>query len=82
MSADSSVTYSGDWKALSNRQRERYGQEVRRLRALERLGMASKRGEMTWELKHDWDKELRRMQRDGDIQKSRARERGREIERG
>ena len=82
LSADSSVIYAGDWNALSPRQRERYGQEVRRLRALERLGRASKSSEMNWELKRDWDKELRRMQRDGDIQKSRGRKRGREIERG
>lgn len=82
--ADSSVSYSGDWNALSDRQRERYRQEVRRLRTLELLGMASKRGEMTWELKPEWERELRRMQRDGDIQKSRGhrRNRGKEIERG
>src|SRR6202023_2348656 len=60
---DSKVSYHGDWNALSERQRERYGQEVRRLRALERLGLASERGEMTWELKRDWERELRRMQR-------------------
>jgi type IV secretory pathway VirD2 relaxase len=82
--ANSSVSYSGDWNALSDRQRQQYGQEVHRLRALERLGIASKRGEMTWELKRDWEHELRRMQRDSDIQKSRGdlRNRGREIERG
>lgn len=82
--ADSSVSYSGDWNALSDRQRERYRQEVRRLRILERLGMASKRGEMSWELKQDWERELRRMQRGNDIQKSRGRKRdhGREVERG
>lgn len=82
--SDSCVSYSGDWNALSDRQRERYRQEVRRLRALERLGIASKRGEMSWELKQDWERELRRMQRDGDIQKSRGhrRNRGKEIERG
>jgi uncharacterized protein DUF3363 len=81
---DSSVSYSGDWSTLSDRQRERYRQEVRRLRTLERLGMASRRGEMTWELKHEWERELRRMQRDGDIQKSRGhrRNRGKEIELG
>ena len=72
---DSRVSYHGDWNALSERQRERYSQEVRRLRALERLGLASERGEMTWELKHDWERELRRMQRDNDIQKSRGRKR-------
>jgi len=81
---DLSVGYSGDWNALSDRQRNRYAQEVRRLRALERMGMASQRGEMTWELKPQWERELRRMQRDGDIQKSRGyrRDRGKEIERG
>ena len=81
---DSRVSYHGDWNALSERQRERYSQEVRRLRALERLGLASERGEMTWELKQDWERELRRMQRDDDIQKSRGRKRdhGREVERG
>ena len=81
---DSRVSYHGDWNALSERQRERYSQEVRRLRALERLGLASERGEMTWELKQDWERELRRMQRDNDIQKSRGRKRdhGREVERG
>ena len=48
------------------------------------LGLATKRGEMTWEMRSDWERELRRMQRDGDIQKSRShsRARGREIERG
>jgi type IV secretory pathway VirD2 relaxase len=82
--ADSTVSYSGDWSSLSDRQRERYRQEVRRLRVLERLGIASKRGEMTWELKPEWERELRQMQRDGDIQKSRGRRRnrGKEIERG
>jgi len=81
---DSTVSYHGAWNALSDRQRERYGQEVRRLRTLERLGLASKRGEMTWKLKQDWERELRRMQRDNDIQKSRGRKRdhGREVERG
>src|SRR5208282_3277773 len=74
---DSTVSYHGNWNALSERQRERYGQEVRRLRALERLGLASKRGQMTWELKQDWERELRRMQRDIDIQKSRGRNRAR-----
>jgi type IV secretory pathway VirD2 relaxase len=63
---DSRVSYHGDWNALSERQRERYSQEVRRLRSLERLGLASERGEMTWELKQDWERELRRMQRDND----------------
>jgi len=82
--AGSSITYHGDWNTLSDRQRERYGQEVRRLHTLERLGLASKSGEMTWNLRDDWERELRRMQRSIDIQKSRghSRNRGREIERG
>jgi type IV secretory pathway VirD2 relaxase len=79
---DSTVTYYGDWNALSNRQRERYSQEVRRLQTLERLGLASKRGELTWELRPDWERGLRHMQRDNDLQKSRGRNRNRGIERG
>ena len=81
---DAKLSYSGDWNALSARQRERFDQEVRRLHTLEQLGLATKRGEMTWEMRSEWDRELRRMQRDGDIQKSRShsRARGREIERG
>ena len=81
---DSTVSYSGDWNALNDRQRDRYAQEVRRLRALERLGLAYKREGMTWELSPEWDRDLRRMQRNSDIQKSRghSRNRGKEIERG
>jgi type IV secretory pathway VirD2 relaxase len=81
---DSTVSYYGDSNSLSSRQRERYGQEVRRLHTLERLGLASKRGEMTWELRDDWERELRRMQRSNDIQKSQGvrRNRDKEIERG
>lgn len=80
---DSSVTYQGDWNALSGPQRERYDQEVRRLQTLERLRLATKRSEMTWDLKNDWDQELRRLQRSNDIQKSRGHGRnGQEVERG
>jgi type IV secretory pathway VirD2 relaxase len=81
---DSMVSYYGDWNSLRERQRERLGQERRRLSTLEQLGLATKRGEMTWELKPDWERELRQMQRDNDIQKSRGHKRhhGREVEHG
>lgn len=79
---DSTVTYKGDWNAMSQRQRERCSQEVRRLHTLEHLGLACRRDDLTWELNHDWESELRRMQRQGDIQKSHRRNPGKEIERG
>lgn len=79
---DSTVSYKGDWNAISQTQRERYGQEVRRLHTLEHLGLASRREDLSWELNHDWESELRRMQLQGDIQKSHRRNRGKEIERG
>lgn len=78
------VSYYGDWNSLSERQRERFGQEVRRLRALERLGLARSSGDMSWQMNPDWEQQLRQMQRQLDIQKSRGRgcNRGREVERG
>ncbi len=81
---DSKVSYYGDWTELSDRQRQRSYQEVRRLQTLEQLGLAKKSGEMTWEMRSDWEQELRRMQRDNDVQKSRSRRHnhGREVERG
>ena len=81
---DSKVSYYGDWTELNDRQRQRGGQEVRRLQTLERLGLAKKCGEMSWQMRSDWEQELRRMQRDNDIQKSRSRQHnhGRGVERG
>jgi type IV secretory pathway VirD2 relaxase len=78
------VSYYGDWGALTERQTERFGQEVRRLHALEKLGLATNTGSGTWQLRHDWESELRRMQREKDFQKSRGhnRARSREVERG
>ena len=80
----SRVTYYSDWTAITHHQRECSDQEVRRIHTLEQLGLATKRGEMTWELRQDWERKLRRMQRDNDIQKSHGRKRnhGREVERG
>jgi type IV secretory pathway VirD2 relaxase len=79
---DSRVSYYGDWTSMSRLQPERYRQELHRLSTLERLGLAIKEGELTWKLREDWERELRRMQRDNDIQKSRNRSRGKGIERG
>jgi type IV secretory pathway VirD2 relaxase len=60
--------------------RVRAEQEMERLRYLERLGLARRVDERTWELSADHEPELRRRQREHDIIKSQARERQRERE--
>jgi hypothetical protein len=53
-------------------------QEMDRLSYLERLGLARRVGELSWELSPDHERELRRRQRSKDVIKSRAHERQRE----
>ena len=57
-------------------------QEIERLGFLERLGLARRMGERSWELSPEHEPELRRRQREHDIIKSRAREQQREADRG
>ena len=53
-------------------------QEIARLQYLEKLGLARRIDERSWELSAEHEPELRRRQREHDILKSRARERQRE----
>jgi len=58
--------------------RIRAQQEVDRLSYLERLGLARRVSELSWELSPDYESELRRRQQSKDMIKSRAQERKRE----
>jgi len=71
-----------DWRAFGTRERTRIEQGIRRLDRLEELGLVLRLDEKTWELSPVWEDELRAMQRDHDLQKSRSVSRGREVERG
>ena len=53
-------------------------QEIERLSFLEKLGLARRVGDQSWELSPEHESELRRRQRERDILKTRARERQRE----
>jgi type IV secretory pathway VirD2 relaxase len=62
--------------------RVRAEQEIERLQFLEKHGLARRVGECSWELSAEHEPELRRRQREHDILKTRAREKGREHELG
>jgi len=78
------ISYYGDWSAFREREQGKLAQELCRVKTLEMWGLATRHGEQTWELNPDWESELRRMQREKDVQKSRGvgRGRAREVERG
>jgi len=73
---DRVVSYE-DFEARSEGARMRAEQEIERLRYLEKLGLARRVGERSWELLPEHEPELRKRQREHDIIKSRARERQR-----
>ena len=70
--------------AYSEGSKVRAEQEIERLQFLEKLGLAQRVSEHSWELSSDHEPELRRRQREHDIIKSRAherqRERGRDVD--
>src|SRR6266851_1918208 len=71
------VSYEG-FQPYSEGARVRAEQEIERLQYLEKLGLARRIDERSWELSPDHEAELRRRQRERDIIKTRARERQRE----
>ncbi len=71
------VSYE-DFEARSEGARVRAEQEIERLQYLEKLGLARRIDERSWELSAEHEPELRRRQREHDIIKTRARERQRE----
>lgn len=75
------VSYE-DFQPYTEGARVRAEQEIARLQYLEKLGLARRRDEHSWELAPEHEVELRRRQREHDILKTRARERQREHERG
>jgi type IV secretory pathway VirD2 relaxase len=79
---DRVVSYE-DFEARSEGAQVRAEQEIERLRYLEKLGLARRVGERSWELSSEHEPELRKRQREHDILKTRARERqrAREVER-
>jgi type IV secretory pathway VirD2 relaxase len=78
---DRVVSYQ-DSQPYSEGARTRAEQEMARLEFLEKLGLARRVGERSWELSAEHETELRRRQREHDIIKSRARERQHERDRG
>src|SRR5216683_7728113 len=76
---DRVVSYE-DFEARSDGARVRAEQEIERLQYLEKLGLARRIDERSWELSAEHEPELRRRQREHDIIKTRARERQREQE--
>jgi type IV secretory pathway VirD2 relaxase len=76
-SLDRVVSYE-DFQPYSDGARTRAEQEIARLQYLEKLGLARRIDERSWELSAEHEPELRRRQREHDILKSRARERQRE----
>jgi type IV secretory pathway VirD2 relaxase len=64
----------------SERTRARINQEMERLAFLEGLGLAQSLGDYRWELKPGWKEELRELQLQNDVIKTRARERSRQHE--
>src|SRR5216683_227053 len=71
------VSYEG-FQPYSEGARVRAEQEIERLQYLEKLGLARRVDERSWELAPEHEPELRRRQRERDIIKTRARERQRE----
>ena len=67
-----------DFQAYSDQARTRAEQDIARLEFLEKLGLARRVGDRSWELSAEHENELRSRQREHDIIKSRARERQRE----
>ncbi len=76
---DRVVSYE-DFEARSDGAWVRAEQEIERLQYLEKLGLARRIEERSWELSAEHEPELRRRQREHDIIKTRARERQREQE--
>jgi type IV secretory pathway VirD2 relaxase len=76
---DRVVSYE-NFEARSEGARVRAEQEIERLQYLEKLGLARRIDERSWELSSEHEPELRRRQREHDIIKTRARERQREQE--
>ena len=74
---DRVVSYEG-FQPYSETARVRAEQEIERLQYLEKLGLARRVDERSWELSPEHEPELRRRQRARDIIKTRARERQRE----
>ena len=74
---DGVVSYE-NFEPCSEGARVRAGQEIERLSFLEKLGLARRVGERSWELSPEHEQELRRRQREHDIIKTRAREQQRE----
>ncbi len=74
---DRVVSYE-DFEARSEGARVRAEQEIERLQYLEKLGLARRIDERSWELSAEHEPELRRRQREHDIIKTRARERQRQ----
>lgn len=74
---DRVVSYE-NFEARSEGARVRVEQEIERLQYLEKLGLARRIDERSWELSPEHEPELRRRQREHDIIKTRARERQRE----
>src|SRR6266852_6041940 len=74
---DRVVSYEG-FQPYSEGARVRAEQEIERLQYLEKLGLARRLDERSWELAPEHEPELRRRQRERDIIKTRARERQRE----
>jgi type IV secretory pathway VirD2 relaxase len=74
--ADRVVSYEG-LQPHSEAARVRAEQEMERLRYLEKLGLARRIDERSWELSPEHEAELRRRQRERDILKTRARQRAR-----
>lgn len=74
---DRVVSYGG-FQPYSEGARVRAEQEIERLQYLEKLGLARRVDERSWELSPEHEPELRRRQRERDIIKTRARERQRE----
>src|SRR5216683_2854 len=72
------VVSDEDNEARSEGARVRAEQEIERLQYLEKLGLARRIEERSWELSPEHEPELRRRQREHDIIKTRARERQRE----
>jgi hypothetical protein len=67
------IDYSHAGWVTSERTKARLDQEMERLAFLEGLGLASRRGDSRWEVRPDWKDELKQVQLDGDVVKSRAR---------
>lgn len=80
--AERVVSYE-DFQPYNEAARVRGEQEMERLQYLEKLGLARRIDERSWELAPEHEAELRRRQRERDIIKTRARERqrGRDAER-